>query len=413
MVINQKLTAVAVAGALAAPAVAFAQASNVNIYGSINIGLDTYQATGSAAGATGNYKSRARVWDNGSRLGFRGTESLGNGLSAVFLIESGVNVDNGGTTGQSGGANSTVGTLGTRAGHVGLQGNWGLLTFGKSNVFWGNGPHDQIGAKWIENSPGITTGSFGRGMGVGVTRQNNTVQYTSPVMGGVNAQISYSPNTQEAQGAGLNTDGKLWGLTLNAASGPFSAGFDWVKTMANTPAAGGNQGATTGMKVRAGWDYGLSRSAHQNVGLFAAGQRISLVLVQSKVENGGFGPGQGGILDATASSLKQTGWALTLEHKFSNSNFMFVGQYGKLNDISGCQIAGRCDHTNMTGYAAGLLYFFSTRTWVFANYVLNRNDSNYNMDFLGGSMTSAVGGLGAASVGADPREIGVGIMHYF
>ena len=34
--------------------------------------------------------------DQGSRLGFRGTENLGNGLKAVFTIETGVNIDNGG-----------------------------------------------------------------------------------------------------------------------------------------------------------------------------------------------------------------------------------------------------------------------------------------------------------------------------
>ena len=46
---NKKLMAVAVAGALAAPAVAFAQASSVQIYGRANLGIDTWQATGATA----------------------------------------------------------------------------------------------------------------------------------------------------------------------------------------------------------------------------------------------------------------------------------------------------------------------------------------------------------------------------
>jgi predicted porin len=410
---NRKIMALAVAGALAAPAVAIAQASNVSIYGSVNLGIDQWQAKGSAI-AGGDYKARTRVWDNGSRIGFRGVEDLGGGLQAVFLIESGANVDNGGTTGQGGNANTTSGTLGSRNGHVGLQGSWGLLTFGKSNVFWGNGPHDQVGAKWIENSPGTSTGSFGRGMGVGVTRQSNTVQYTSPVMSGVNAQISYSPNLQEAQAAGQNADGKLWGITVNGAWGPISAGWDWVKNSANTPAAGGAQGATTGNKLRAGWDYGLSRSLHSNVGLYAGAQRVSVIVIQSKLDNGGASPNP---LDPGSASLKQTGWVLNWEHKFNGSNFMLVAQYAKQNNISGCQTAGRCDNTNMTGYAAGVLYFLSNRTWMFANVVQINNGSNYNQDFVGGSMTSGTGqvpaGIGLNSLGADPREVGVGIMHYF
>ena len=39
---NKKLMAVAVAGALAAPAAVFAQASNVQIYGKLNLGFDNY-----------------------------------------------------------------------------------------------------------------------------------------------------------------------------------------------------------------------------------------------------------------------------------------------------------------------------------------------------------------------------------
>ena len=42
--------AIAVAGALAAPA-AFAQASNVQIYGRANLGFDNYSATGSVVEA--------------------------------------------------------------------------------------------------------------------------------------------------------------------------------------------------------------------------------------------------------------------------------------------------------------------------------------------------------------------------
>src|SRR3989304_4551485 len=63
---NKKLTALAVAGALAAPAAAFAQASNVTIYGRANLGLDTYSATGATAGSAFDYKSRNRDYDAGS-----------------------------------------------------------------------------------------------------------------------------------------------------------------------------------------------------------------------------------------------------------------------------------------------------------------------------------------------------------
>src|SRR3990170_4342993 len=86
---KRKLLAVLVASALAAPVAALAQASNVQIYGRANLGLDNYSATGSTAGAAADLKSRSRVFDTASRLGVRGTENLGGGLKALFAIESG------------------------------------------------------------------------------------------------------------------------------------------------------------------------------------------------------------------------------------------------------------------------------------------------------------------------------------
>ena len=58
---------------------------------------------------------------NSSRLGVRGSEALGGGLSAVFQIESAVGATNGGGLGS---------TLGTRETFVGLQGGWGTFKMG-------------------------------------------------------------------------------------------------------------------------------------------------------------------------------------------------------------------------------------------------------------------------------------------
>src|SRR6266446_8603267 len=88
---NKKLMALAVAGAFGVPAAAVAQ---VEIYGRANVFADSYSAPGSTAG-TQDFKTRARVNDQGSRLGVRGREDLGRGLRAVYQIESGVNIDTG------------------------------------------------------------------------------------------------------------------------------------------------------------------------------------------------------------------------------------------------------------------------------------------------------------------------------
>ena len=75
---NKKLMAAAVAGVLVAPA-AFAQSSNVQLYGRINGGLDYYKAPGATIGGVGaatdsSRDGRFRVFDNSSRVGLRGTD---------------------------------------------------------------------------------------------------------------------------------------------------------------------------------------------------------------------------------------------------------------------------------------------------------------------------------------------------
>ncbi len=244
---NKKLMALAVAGALA-PATALAQ--NYSIYGRLTLGVDTYEAKGStdltAAGNSvpaNDYAKRSRVFDNGSRVGFRGTEDLGGGVRAEFLIETGVNVDNGSTTGQGGQANSSSGVWGSRIGHVGLSGSMGLVTWGRSNVYWTNGTIEQVGANWLNIGCQVCTGTFGRGMGVGVTRVSNTMQYTSPTWAGFNFVASYSPSRAEAQPQGTNVDAQAFGLTLQGTHGPFAWGADYGVDKGNTPnqVAGANR----------------------------------------------------------------------------------------------------------------------------------------------------------------------------
>lgn len=416
---NNKLMALAVAAALAVPALAFAQASNVTIYGRANLGLDSYSATGAAAGSAFDYRSRNRIYDAGSRLGFTGSEDLGSGLKAIFLIESGVNFDTGGTTGQSGSPNASSGTLGSRVGHVGLESSsLGRLTLGRSHVWWGNGTIEQTGANYMATGVPQFYGLLGRGMNVGVSRQSNTLQY-SAAMGGNALQISYSPGG-EAQGAGANTDGRLLALTLQGQWGGLGAGYDWARLTGNTPAVG-SQASSTGHKLRAGWTY-------------RPGGQISLLWVKSVQDNGGFtvistnnaavANALGLVPDVTATSLSQASWGLSWEHLFGN--VQALAQWGKVNNITGCAVASRCDNTSATTWVLGARYIFSKRTAMYVNYATISNASNYNMDYIGGWMTSAstslpaalggtniAPGLSPASVGADPRLFGVGVIHNF
>ena len=313
-------------------------------------------------------------------------------------MESGVNVDTGSTGGQSGPSTvaGTPGFLGSRVGHVGLKGGWGLLTVGRSNVWWGNGTQDLSALAWLNASPGITTGTWGRGMGVGVTRVSNVMQYTSPVMSGFNAVISYAPESEASQ-AGANTDGNLWHVTLQGTWGPIAGGFDWVRRDTTTPTPpGSTQAKGTGTKLRGGWTY-------------QPGASINLILVRSEKDNFAAGAASP---DTLAPNLTQNGWALNWEHLMGN--WRWLAQWGKVNNISGCVAPGACNNTSMTGYLLGANYLFSKRTHMYLSYNQIRNDSRYNQDFTGGGITSATaGGIPVTSAGADPRVVAIGMVHNF
>src|SRR5471032_3364991 len=83
---NKKLLAVAVAGALAAPGVALAQASSVTITGVFKVGLENLSYSNVPSNTRLN-NSQMRVVDNSSQIYFQMVEGLGNGLEAIAKLD--------------------------------------------------------------------------------------------------------------------------------------------------------------------------------------------------------------------------------------------------------------------------------------------------------------------------------------
>ncbi len=446
------LLALAVSSALAALVTEFAQAApperaagleplgggaknEVVIYGRANLGIDNFSATGATAGSGADFKARPRVYDAASRLAIRGTELLGNGLKATFMIESGVNMDTGSQLSQSGATNISTGLLASRIANVGLVFPQGQITFGRTNVWWSNGTIEQTGANYVNTGVTLFSGTFGRGMGVGISRVSNLFQYITPVFAGnTYASFSYSP-TSEASPAGGNTDGKLLAVSVEGAPGVFQWGVDWAKATGSTLgsagiatavpaqvnvggsgvtvpglAAGSHAGiqhASSGQKLRFGWWY-------------TPGGKIALIWNKSIQDYGGAFGGLASNPDPTASRLTQSSWGLSWEHMFGN--VQGLAQWGKLANVRGCVTPGACANTNATQWLVGLRYILSKRTWMYASYNATSNASNNNVDYIPGGITSATaggttlsgaGGLPVSSVGADPRVFALGIQHRF
>lgn len=184
------------------PLFAHAQ-TNVTIYGVMDaaIAVEDTDAPG---------EDRRTVINSGnqssSRIGFRGTEDLGNGLKALFNIEAGVSLD-------TGAADSSL--FGRRA-VVGLQGNFGTLTVGReySPIAAVAAATDILGQGMF----GSNLSAFGTNR---LTRRlANSVNYKSNAMSGfvVNAAYSTGEKTADPSGdlMGASVEYKSGGLYLGA-----------------------------------------------------------------------------------------------------------------------------------------------------------------------------------------------------
>lgn len=384
---QKKLMALAVAGALGAPLLANAQ--SVQIYGRANLGLDNYSATGSASG-TGNLASRMRVYDSGSRLGFRGSENLGGGMEAYFVLESGVNWDNGGPNGQGGQANGSANNLASRDSFLGIRGGFGEVSWGRQSIFWTNGLNAQTGPNYINaGADGLLTGT--QLVRPPATRQPNVMYYTSPRMAGIDVAVAYSPSDQEPAsytGTG-QAKGDVWGVNVKYRLGGIYVQADWAKhrNVGNSSAGPSD----TGIKLGASYGY-------------MPGARIALIVEKLKNDKN---QAAAGTIVAVGDNPEQKIYLLNWEHIFGMEQVMAgIAIASKIKGLAGGE-----DNTGCKSWHLGVKHLMSKRTGVYVSYNAIKNDDRAICDYTGGAYTS--GPLGVANAGADPRVIAVGMMHNF
>jgi predicted porin len=178
--------------------------NNVTVYGIVDAGIQ-YSNDGNPAGKTWTLESGLLDF---SRLGFRGTEDLGGGLSAIFTLENGFNVDTG-TLGQS---TATTQRLFGRQAWVGLSSNsFGSVKLGRQQtaLFYGLYAIDPFRIDLAGNADRI----FGAGQYFAdpLYRTDNTVNYSTPLIAGFTGSLSYafgevpgSISTARSWGAGAS-----------------------------------------------------------------------------------------------------------------------------------------------------------------------------------------------------------------
>ena len=382
---NKKLVAVAVAGLLAAPLAAQAQTANVTLYGRLNLTMEAVSgrqlqdpANGTPVNPNGVNRTVYRVSSNSSRLGVRGSESLGGGLSAIFQIESNVSADTGG------------GLLGSRDTFVGLQGSWGTVKIGHFLA-----PYDDIitifgnvptlatsilatSALWAQGSQSIANGGFDARLG-------NSIRYDSPRIAGFigSAQISQLDASVGQGGFGSGSAATeqrhayIFGAGGFYTNGPFTAGLAYEAHN----------------KVRAPTlsDYAFSAAANWNFGIVKIGG------VYERLD-----------YDVTGGNLKRNFYAISATAPIGPGEF--YAQYGTARNGSGPTGAkvgqlGAGNNTGANNWSLSYTYALSKRTLAYAGYVQTRNDTNANYNF----------NINSYSVvpGANASGLVLGAVHFF
>lgn len=201
--------------------------TSVTLYGVVDTGIGYTQfknKEGDKPKAT-----RTGLYDGvqqGNRWGLRGSEDLGDGLRAVFTLESGFTLTDG-ESGQSG-------RLFGREATLGLAGDsWGSLVFGRQTNVASRYIADiasPFGDAFAQAALGQTFSS------VATVRADNTVVYATPNFNGFDFAVGYSFNQNGQQNWNVKNTGvsnpkdlnaKLVTTGLRYANGPIAAALSY------------------------------------------------------------------------------------------------------------------------------------------------------------------------------------------
>jgi predicted porin len=195
-------------GALITVAMLSGQASgqgNVSIFGIVDGGL---RYVTNAAGS--HQYSLSGGNESANRIGFMGSEDLGNGLKAVFLLENGFNIGNG---------TESNGVLFSRQAYAGLSGSAGTLTLGRQYLTLSTVMAQfESGTDWAARGSGYGYHPGGLDDVDGTERANNSIKYTSNNLYGFQVGVTYG----FGEAGGSVRQNHLASAGLSYAGGPFS-----------------------------------------------------------------------------------------------------------------------------------------------------------------------------------------------
>ncbi|TAK69288.1 MAG: porin [Betaproteobacteria bacterium] len=399
---QKKVIALAIAGLFSGAA--FAQSANVTLYGVADVGVVVDNS------GYGNKVGVTSGGGNTSRIGLKGSEDLGNGLSAIFTLESGVQLDTGVTGGgavapglnkaqvSSGFGGQYINNAGTggavwsRQAWAGLSSKTlGTLTFGKQYspmvpVYYA-----------IDTFSFATAGTMFSAMAYipgYTTRPNNAAKYVSPkFFNGWQVEAMLTSGTEnnvqgDDQALGVSDKaGRLSGLNVFYSQGPLNLGLAYHNNNGNNPitAVQSKVISSQGWVLGGNYDFGMLK-LYAGYGRGKERDRaVALVALP--------------LIPAEANA-----WHIGINVPAGRGNVLLG--YSKLNDKT-YNLPG----ANFKAWALGYRYPLSKRTMLYTTYTKGDNDTNATRPLLSAGDTAAL--VTPAKAGFDPSRWDFGMSHSF
>lgn len=354
----------AVAAALTVPALAYAEAT---VYGQFNPSIDIVKNGVVAPGDTSNNQLNS----GGSRVGVKGSEDLGSGMSVVWMLEAGVNVSDGETGGgQFFNRESNIDLSSDSMGTVllGLQASPYKAVTRRLDVFGDSAADNRAVLSRFHDQGGTAA----------TESVKNAVSYKTPSMGGFTLRAATVFGAENPV-AGAN-DGSAIGLAAQYEDGPIYV------ALAIDNAKFGDTG-TGGLAAPTG-----------NAGPVDDKDEATML--------GGSYTMDAFTVNAQIEQLKYTAAATSTDTK--NTNFYLSGTLAVTDagtvklaytDIGEQEVAGVDQINGGSQVAVGYDHGMSKNTSVYALYTKISNDPS--------------GTNGTTVSGADPSTVSFGLKHAF
>jgi predicted porin len=362
-----KKSLIAIAVLAATSSAAFAQ-SNVTIYGILDAGIVSERG-----GAAGNVSKVTSGAASASRIGFKGTEDLGGGLSAIFKLETGAKIDDG--------TLDATNTIFNREAYVGLSSKTaGSLTLGRQYTPYYETLRD-VGDPFAMGYAGTAKNLFP--VASYMTRNSNAVVYKTPNLNGFTGAVSYSLG--ETQGDA--TAQRQIGASLGYNNGPLNVAVAYNSKNNDTATV-----KTTGM-------------GHN--GLIAANYDFKVVKVfgaYSKDKGTGSAPING----AASATATTNAFGYTFAQTADSADAL-LGLTAPVGDTAGTVMASyirkndkEVANRDADQWAIGYSYALSKRTSTYVAYakIKNKNGAGYTV----GNNTEA---------GTGDKAFNLGLKHSF